>query len=175
MVQPLSETATVDPGPAPVVIVYNPDLDVTNDVPEPRIGTYTFQIVATDSEGEEERLYFVFSEVSSSIGTPTVPPFPTPTGGIVVGNCLITADPADPDPGEDYTVVVQVPQPFTTGDTVSGSVSGTDGFQENVSGTIDATGEARLSPQIPGAVAGVEDTITITTPSQCAGSAVLTF
>ncbi|MEO1133441.1 MAG: hypothetical protein AAFX40_12135 [Cyanobacteria bacterium J06639_1] len=113
---------------------------------------------------------------SATFGSIPVSQLPSIGGGITVGNCLITTDPADPDPGQGYTINITVPPPFTGSTEVSGAVSGTDGFTADVSGTIDAaTGIASLTPTIPGGGDSVRDTITVSEPAQCVGTVEITF
>lgn len=113
---------------------------------------------------------------SATFGSVPVSQLPALGGGITVGNCLIATDPADPDPGQGYSINITVPPPFTGDTTVSGAVSGTDGFTANVTGTINAsTGIASLEPGIPGGGASVRDTITVSEPAQCVGTVEITF
>ncbi len=164
------EASIPDP-PGQAVFTYNPDT----------VGTYVFQIIATDDFGAETVVFFTFGETDTVIpagggGTPGLPPAPSPTPALpAIGDCVISADPADPDPGQNYTPIVTTTNPALFGQDITGDVDGTDGFMATISGTFDDMGMASLSPQIPGAVEGVVDTITLTAPDACIGSAELTF
>ena len=79
--------------------------------------------------------------------------------------------PADPVPGQDVTVYVNTNA--GAGTTVDYSVVGTDSYTDSGSLVTDDSGQ--ISFGIPGAVAGVRDTVTVSVPGSGTGSKTFTY
>lgn len=82
-----------------------------------------------------------------------------PAGGVTDYGLSVWASPASPGAGQRVYVYGRV-SPADAGVVLNFQVSGTDGYSQNVNRTTGSDGTASTS--IPGAAAGVRDTITVT-------------
>lgn len=104
-------------------------------------------------------------------GTGPFPNFTISTGGeLHIGR--FTADPADPDPFQDYVATVEVfcAPPSTP---VFMQIVGTDGYTDSTSCFL--TGDGTCSLHVPGADAGVVDTVTVRIPNGPSRQITLVF
>lgn len=85
------------------------------------------------------------------------------------GKLLISANPADPGPTENVTMIVRI-FPAEAGVEADYSMTGTDGYAASGQGTTDSNGE--FSFTIPGATAEVHDVVTVTIPAKNLGGTV---
>jgi hypothetical protein len=130
-------------------------------------GSAAFDIVRNGQEILQTEFPTVYTRIVNFLGT-LVPPPPPGCGA------LVTTVPAHPAPFQDYTVTIQIAC-APPGAVVTISISGTDGYSDSTSCVVDSSGRATCQLAVPGAAAGVVDTVTVQIPGFAPQTIVISF